>query len=104
MLQQVSGGADAREQQFGTEAGDERAVAPTHVEHSCRHERTNRLANGTAAGAERLGEFGLGRQALTRDQFPGRDEEAHPFDGGFGQWCCHGGPPPRRISDLTLDI
>ena len=68
MLQQVSSGADAGEQQLRAQAGDVGAVAPTHVEHSCRDQGTNGLADGAAAGAQRLGQLGLRRQPLAGDQ------------------------------------
>ena len=52
VLHEVGGGADAGEQELGSQAGDVGAVASPDVEHPSGDQGTDRLAHGVAAGAQ----------------------------------------------------
>ena len=104
MLQQVRRRTDAGEQQLRSQAGDEGAVAAANVQYTGSDQGSNRLADGAAAGAERLGQLGFRRQSLAGDQLASGDEVAHLFDRGLGQRCCHVDSPPRTNPHRRLDI
>ncbi len=101
--EQVGGGADAGEQQLGPQAGDERAVAPANLQYTGGDQGAHRLAHRVAAGAQRLGELGLGRETLAGRQATGGDQLADLLDCGFGQAdAAIGRPPSSRQSGLDM--
>ena len=70
VLEELGGGADALEQELRPQAGHVGAVAPSDVQHAGGHQGADRLPDRAAAGAQQLGQLGLGRQRWPRRSWP----------------------------------
>ena len=81
------------QQQLGSQAGDEGAIAAANVQYTGGDEGSHSFADGAATGTERLSQLGLGRQTLAGDQLAAGDER-----GASARWPLRSTALPRRFT------